>query len=74
MQTCMEIVSRCLSEGQSRVCEHALTLDELTIALMKLIGDKSPRSDGFPCEFDKTMWDFVGHDLLWVYKEANIRC
>jgi hypothetical protein len=32
--------------------------------------EQSPELDDFPCEFYKGTWEFVGPDLLQVYKEA----
>lgn len=34
--------------------------------------DKTPKIDGFPCEFYKDFWDMISLDLIQVYKEAVI--
>ena len=35
-----------------------------------MTNDKSPGCDGFPCEFYKHLWEYVGPDLHKVYLEA----
>lgn len=77
MQTSLDVIPHRLSK-QDRRCEQWLTLDELTIALMKMVKDKSPRLEGFMYKFYKAPWNFVEPNLLLVYKEAIrkaiIRC
>lgn len=53
MQRCLDIVSNHLSKEHKRASEQALTLDELMVALQKIVHDKTSRMDRFPCEFYK---------------------
>lgn len=37
---------------------------------MQMVDEKAPILDGFPCEFYKACWDFLGSNLHKVYLEV----
>lgn len=53
------------------MCEPLLTLDELAVALMEMVDEKSLGLDAFQCKFLRVAYEFVGPDHLQVYKEAS---
>lgn len=67
MQQCLDVVPTKVSNDQRRACsEQALSLAELSTSLHEMDGDKVSKLDGFPCEFYKVTWQFLGQDLLQV--------
>jgi hypothetical protein len=55
--------------------DRDFTNDEIFVALCSVKNGKSPRIDGFPCEFYKAMWDIVGDDFSCLVFEAfSIGC
>jgi hypothetical protein len=49
-----------------------LSLDELKATLHEIADHKAPGLDGFPCDFYKAAWKFVGLDMLKIYHEALV--
>lgn len=63
-QNSLDLVPCKLTEEQKRLCDLALSLDELSIVLHEMADGKAPGLDGFPCKFYKATWEFVGPDQL----------
>lgn len=40
--------------------EKMITLSDLKEVFFSMEDDKTPRCDGFPCEFYRTLWDYIG--------------
>lgn len=59
-----------LSPEQQLVCEGELTLDELSRSLLAMSDNKSPGSDGLPCEFYKKFWNEIGILVLNSFNKA----
>lgn len=59
-----------LSLAHNFFCDQLLSIDDLKEAIYSMANDKALGIDGFPCEFYKAMWDYIGHDLHQVYLEA----
>ncbi|KAJ8398698.1 hypothetical protein AAFF_G00418950 [Aldrovandia affinis] len=61
----LDCVSARLGAGEAQAMEADVTLEEVRVALLSL-GDGS--HDGFPREFYVAFWQFLGPDLLEVYR------
>ena len=48
---------KCLNNSDKLFCEGALNRKECLDALKSMKGDKSPGTDGLPCEFYKGFWN-----------------
>ena len=65
----MDLIPCMVSKEICKTCDLDLSLDDLAMSLHKITDDKELKLNGFTCEFYKSTWDFVGHDLPTVYKE-----
>lgn len=70
LQDCLAVVPKQLSDSQRAFCDLLLTIDDLKEATFSMADDKTPRCDGFPYEFYKSLWPCVGPNLHKVYLEA----
>ena len=61
-----------LSQEDSNSCETDISLDEIYDTLQTCSDNKSPGSDGFPCEFYKAFWPEIKHLLYESYKHALV--
>lgn len=59
-----------ISEETNSQLNGALTLQELTVALQSMQGQKAPGIDGLTVEFYKAFWDVIGHDVLEVFNAS----
>ena len=55
---------KCLNNSDKLLCEGALNRKECLDALKSMKGDKSPGTDGLPCEFYKVFWNDLVEILL----------
>lgn len=60
VQICIDMYLGVCSPKQERLCDQELTLPELTKTSMTMVDDKSLGLDGYPFEFYKVTWEFVG--------------
>lgn len=67
---CTSAVPSKLSSEQKDELENVLTLENLASVLALMADEKASGIDGFPCEFYKACWSFIGLDLHHVYLEA----
>ena len=65
-----------LSDEEQAACEGAVTLDECLNALKLMANNKSPGSDGFPCEFYKFFWidisTYVCDSLNYAFDKGEL--
>ena len=61
-----------LSQEDSNSCKTDIRLDEFYDTLQTCSDNKSPGSDGFPCEFYKAFWPEIKHLLYESYKYALV--
>ncbi len=59
-----------LSHEQHQRCDRPISLAEITAALEASPRNKTPGSDGLPCEFYSTFWRDIGPFLLEVFSAA----
>ena len=59
-----------LTEEESKLCEGALTEEELRKALFFLENDKSPGIDGLTANFYEYFWPLFGPSVTHVYNHA----
>lgn len=59
-----------LSPRKEGLCHQELTLAEQIEVLMAMVDDKPLGLNGYPCELYKATWEFVGPNILNVYKEV----
>ena len=53
-----------LSQEEQSLCEGPLRRKECLEALKSMASEKTPRSDGLPCEFYKVFWNDLAETLL----------
>ena len=61
------ITENLLSDEDSLHCEGLVSLNECTIAVKKMKGNKSPGLDGITIEFYQLFWPLLGNLLVEVY-------
>ena len=59
-----------LSQDEKRLIENEITENELLLALKSMNNNKSPGTDGFPCEFYKVFWLDLRELFTKVVKEC----
>ena len=55
---------KCLNNSDKLLCEGVLNRKECLHAFKSMRGDKSPGTDGLPCEFYKVFWNDLVEILL----------
>ena len=60
-----------LSDEDSLHCEGLVSLNECTIAVKKMKGNKSPGLDGISIEFYQLFWPLLGNLLVEVFNESH---
>ena len=53
-----------LTEEEVKMCEGAITSDEILDTLKSMENNKSPANDGFPKEFYESCWDSISTPFL----------
>ena len=53
-----------LNSDKQSLCEGELSINECLEALKNMVPDKSPGTDGLPCEFYKVFWNDVADILI----------
>ena len=53
-----------LNSNEQSLCERELSIKECSEALKSMVPDKSPGTDGLPCEFYKVFWNDVADILI----------
>ena len=59
-----------LSEDEQAACEGSITKAECLKSLKAMDNNKSPGSDGFPCEFYKFFWNDIGENVVDSFNYA----
>ena len=59
-----------LTEQQKQDCDIEITEGEVLRALKDMSNNKSPGSDGYPCEFYKFFWQDLGHFLVRSFQQS----
>ena len=60
-----------LSDEDSLHCEGLVSLNECTIVVKKMKGNKSPGLDGITIEFYQLFWPLLGNLLVEVFNESH---
>ena len=56
---------KCLDKDEQLFCDGALSRKECLDALKNMNSDKSPGTDGLPCEFYKVFWNDLAEILIF---------
>lgn len=59
-----------ISAEDRELCEAPITETEIQTALKHMKNNKSPGSDGFPCEFYKFFWKDLGHFMYRSFQQS----
>jgi hypothetical protein len=64
MQPYIDMDPQMFFYAQTKLSDQPLTLDELSIALLNMVNDKSWGLDGFKSKFHKASWEFIKMSFL----------
>ena len=69
-ETMLSKITLKLTKNQAKLCEGAVTHEEITEAVKQTQNDKSPGTDGLTYEFYKAFWHLLGNNLVQVFNNS----